>query len=317
MTGIPAPITSNRLPPWLKVRAPGGENYVHIKQTLRAMNLHTVCEEARCPNVAECWGGGTATFMLMGDTCTRGCRFCAVNTGNPKGALDPLEPMKIATAIRELGLTYVVITSVDRDDLLDGGAHHFASTIRAVKRVRPETLVEVLIPDFQGDERAIQEILEAKPDVVAHNLETVRRLTPHVRDPRAGYDQSLGVHEFIRSRSPDQYTKSSLMLGLGETDSELQEAFRDLRSVGVDVLTLGQYLRPSDWHLKVEEYVPPGRFADLKETAERLGFLYVASGPLVRSSYRAGEFFLEAILRGRAPPRDGTSRIGAAAQPAA
>lgn len=303
MTGIYPPSPAGRLPPWLKVRPPGGENYAHIKQTLRGMNLHTVCEEAHCPNVGECWGGGTATFMLMGDTCTRGCRFCAVNTGNPRGVLDPLEPMKIAKAIGELKLTYVVITSVDRDDLPDGGSAHFAATIRAVKTIRPETLVEVLIPDFQGDEPSVQKIIDAKPDVIAHNVETVRRLTPHVRDRRATYDQSLGVHRFLKSKNPRQYTKSSIMLGLGETDDELEETFRDLREAGVDVLTLGQYLRPSTWHLPVKEYVTPERFAAFKSTAEAQGFLYVASGPLVRSSYRAGEYFLEGLLRqGEQPP---------------
>jgi lipoic acid synthetase len=297
MTGIYPKGPTNRLPPWIKVRPPGGENYSHIKQTLRGMNLVTVCEEARCPNVAECWGGGTATFMLMGDTCTRGCRFCAVNTGNPKGWLDPLEPHKIARALGELKLKYAVITSVDRDDLRDGGASHFAKTIVESKKTHPDTLLEVLIPDFQGNEESIQQILDAKPDVIAHNVETVRRLTPTVRDKRAGYDQTMNVHRFIKRQDPAQYTKSSIMVGLGETDQELEETFRDLRAAGVDVLTLGQYLRPSDWHLPVEEYVPPERFDALKTRAESYGFLYVASGPLVRSSYRAGEFFLEGVLR--------------------
>ncbi|HLE47842.1 MAG TPA: lipoyl synthase, partial [Candidatus Thermoplasmatota archaeon] len=269
-------------------------------------NLHTVCEEAHCPNVAECWGGGTATFMLMGDTCTRGCRFCAVTSGKP-GALDPMEPLKISRAIAELKLKYAVITSVDRDDLPDGGAHHFASTIRTAKSLHPEGLIEVLIPDFQGDEAAIRKIIEAKPDVIAHNVETVRRLTPGVRDRRATYDQTLEVHRFVKRENPKQYTKSSIMLGLGETDEELEECFRDLRAAGVDVLTLGQYLRPSAWHLPVQEYVPPARFEDLKTRAEGHGFLYVASGPLVRSSYKAAEFFVEGLLRQAkgAPPAAG------------
>ncbi len=301
MTGIYPRSPAGRLPPWIKVRPPGGQHYAQIKQTLRGMNLFTVCEEARCPNVAECWGGGTATFMLMGDTCTRGCRFCAVKTGNPKGWLDPLEPQKLARSLAELKLTYAVITSVDRDDLADGGAAHFAQTIIACKKAHPETLVEVLIPDFQGDETSLQKILDAKPDVIAHNVETVRRLTPSVRDRRAGYDQTLRVHAFLKRQSPAQFTKSSIMVGLGETDEELGETFRDLRAAGVDVLTLGQYLRPSDRHLPVQEYLPPERFAALKARAETHGFLYVASGPLVRSSYRAGEFFVEGLLRRRLP----------------
>lgn len=296
MTGISPDMVRTRIPEWIKVRPPSGENYVHVKRTLRGMNLHTVCEEAHCPNVAECWGGGTATFMLMGDVCTRGCRFCAVTSGRP-GALDPAEPIKISSAISQLRLKYAVITSVDRDDLPDGGAHHFAATIRTAKQQHPEGLIEVLIPDFQGDEQAIRKIVDAQPDVIAHNIETVRRLTPHVRDRRATYDQTLGVHRFIKQENPRQYTKSSVMLGLGETDEELDETFRDLRGVGVDVLTLGQYLRPSSWHLPVQEYVTPPRFAELQRRAETYGFLYVAAGPLVRSSYRAGEFFMEGILR--------------------
>lgn len=296
MTGISPDMARQRIPDWIRVRPPSGENYAHIKQTLRGMNLHTVCEEAHCPNVAECWGGGTATFMLMGDTCTRGCRFCAVTTGRP-GALDPLEPLKISRALAELKLKYAVITSVDRDDLPDGGAHHFAETIRTAKRMHPEGLIEVLIPDFQGDDAALQQIVDAGPDVIAHNVETVRRLTPGVRDRRAAYDQSLRVLRRAKELNPSQYTKSSIMLGLGETDAELEETFSDLRGVGVDVLTLGQYLRPSRWHLAVVEYVSPARFAELKARAEKFGFLYVASGPLVRSSYKAAEFFLEGVLR--------------------
>lgn len=296
MTGISPDMARQRIPDWIRVRPPSGENYAHIKQTLRGMNLHTVCEEAHCPNVAECWGGGTATFMLMGDTCTRGCRFCAVTTGRP-GALDPLEPLKISRALAELKLKYAVITSVDRDDLPDGGAHHFAETIRTAKRMHPEGLIEVLIPDFQGDDAALQQIVDAGPDVIAHNVETVRRLTPGVRDRRAAYDQSLRVLRRAKELNPSQYTKSSIMLGLGETDAELEETFSDLRGVGVDVLTLGQYLRPSSWHLAVVEYVSPARFAELKARAETFGFLYVASGPLVRSSYKAAEFFLEGVLR--------------------
>jgi lipoyl synthase len=306
MTGISPDMARQRIPEWIRVRPPGGENYVHIKQTLRGMNLHTVCEEAHCPNLSECWGSGTATFMLMGDTCTRGCRFCAVTTGKPD-ALDPYEPLKISRAIAELKLRYTVITSVDRDDLPDGGAAHFAKTIQTAKKLHPEGLIEVLIPDFQGDEASLRAIVDAKPDVIAHNVETVRRLTPSVRDKRADYDQSLGVLRRAKEMNPKQFTKSSIMLGLCETDAELEATFSDLRAVGADVLTLGQYLRPSGWHLPVTEYVPPQRFEALKAKAEAFGFLYVASGPLVRSSYKAAEFFIEGVLR----------RQGGAVSPAA
>jgi lipoyl synthase len=288
--------TGQRLPDWFRIKAPGGENYAAIKKTLRSRDLHTVCEEARCPNVSECWGGGTATFMIMGDVCTRGCRFCAVTSGRPT-ALDVEEPLKIAQAIGAMRLKYVVITSVDRDDLPDQGSHHFAQTIRATRQEHPQTLIEVLIPDFQGRRPLIEHIVKARPDVVAHNIETVRRLTPSVRDRRATYDQSLEVLRTIKDLDPARHTKSSIMLGLGETEEELEETFADLRAAGVDVLTLGQYLRPSTQHLPVQEYVSPEAFARLKIKAEAHGFLYVASGPLVRSSYRAGEFFLEGVLR--------------------
>jgi lipoic acid synthetase len=292
--------TGQRLPDWFRIKAPGGENYSRIKRTLRGMDLHTVCEEARCPNVSECWGGGTATFMVMGDVCTRGCRFCAVTTGRPT-ALDPEEPIKLAKAVGELGLTYVVITSVDRDDLPDQGAHHIAQTIRATRQEHPSTLIEVLIPDFRGRRALVEHVVKARPDVLAHNVETVRRLTPRVRDARAGYDQSLKVLRMAKEIDPSVRTKSSIMLGLGETDEELDATFADLRSVDVDVLTLGQYLRPSTKHLPVEEYVNPATFERLKARAEDHGFLYVAAGPLVRSSYRAGEFFLESLLREERP----------------
>ncbi len=288
--------TGQRLPDWFRIKAPGGKNYTNIKKTLRSMDLHTVCEEAQCPNVSECWGGGTATFMIMGDTCTRGCRFCAVNTGKPV-ALDVEEPIKIAKAIGELGLTYVVITSVDRDDLPDQGSHHFAQTIRATRQEHPSTLIEVLTPDFRGERPLVEHVVKARPDVFAHNVETVRRLTPEVRDARATYDQSLDVLKMVKRIDPKMRTKSSIMLGLGEEEDELEETFGDLRAAGVDVVTLGQYLRPSTKHLPVQDYVAPETFARLKTKAEAHGFLYVASGPLVRSSYRAGEFFLESVLR--------------------
>jgi lipoic acid synthetase len=285
------------------VRAPGGESYRGIKDLLRGLTLHTVCEEARCPNVGECWGGGTATVMLMGDTCTRGCRFCAVKTGNPRGVLDPAEPYNTAVALERLGLHYVVLTSVDRDDLADGGAGHFGATVRHIKQRTPEMTVEVLIPDFKGDLAGLRTLLGGRPDVVAHNLETVRRLTPQVRDRRATYEQSLDVLAALKRIQPDLYTKTSLMVGLGETPHEVREAMVDARSVGVDVLTVGQYLRPSEKYLPVAEYVTPQQFEAYREMGEALGFMYVASGPLVRSSYRAGEFFLEGQVRRRRAER--------------
>ncbi len=284
-----------RKPDWLKIRPPSGENYLQIKQTLSKYGLHTVCEEAHCPNVYECWGGGTATLMLMGDICTRGCRFCAVTSGHPNGHLDPLEPWKTAQVLQKWGLDYVVLTSVCRDDLPDGGARHFAQTIRAIKIKNPEMLVEVLIPDFSGDIEALKKVVEAKPDVIGHNIETVEGLTPKVRDRRANYRQSLMVLENVKKLDKNIYTKSSIMLGLGETEDEVFQTMRDLRTVGVDILTLGQYLRPSMRHLPVAKYVHPDEFAYYKQKGEELGFLYVASGPLVRSSYRAGEFFIKAL----------------------
>jgi len=286
-------------PDWLKVRAPVGETWRSLKDLLRGKTLHTVCEEARCPNVGECWGGGTATVMIMGDTCTRGCRFCAVTTGNPRGWLDPLEPENTAEALERMGLRYVVLTSVDRDDLPDGGAAHFAATVRAIKRRTPDMVVEVLIPDFRGDVHALRRIVESGADVVAHNVETVERLTPRVRDRRATYEQSLRVLADLKSIDPALFTKSSIMVGLGETADEVDGAMRDLRRVGVDVLTLGQYLRPSQKHLPVVEYVHPDQFEAWRRAGEAMGFMYVASGPLVRSSYRAGEFFLEGLVRRR------------------
>ena len=284
-------------PDWLRVRAPSGDNYAKIKGLLRNHGLHTVCEEAHCPNVAECWGGGTATFMLMGDTCTRGCRFCMVKTGNPHATLDVFEPVKVAEAIADLGLRYVVITSVDRDDLPDGGSGHFASTIKAIKQRDPEVITEVLIPDFQGNLADIDKVIEAGPEVIAHNIETTETLTPKVRDPRATYEQSLRVLKHIKEVESSVYSKSSIMLGLGEIESDVVKTMEDLRRADVDILTLGQYLRPSKGHIPVSEYVSPQTFEHYKHLAEDLGFLYVASGPFVRSSYRAGEFFVEALIR--------------------
>jgi lipoyl synthase len=285
-------------PEWLKIRPPGGESYVRIKQLLKGLKLNTVCEEAHCPNVAECWGGGTATVMLMGDTCTRGCKFCHVKTGNPKGVLDPHEPENVAKAIAELNLTYIVLTSVDRDDLEDGGADHFGKTVEELKRRCPNTLVEVLIPDFLGDNAALKRIIDSGADVIAHNVETVERLTKQVRDGRCGYEQSLNVLRDLKKMKPSIYTKSSIMVGLGETDEELDRTMDDLRAVDCSIVTFGQYLRPSAWHLPVVEYVTPARFKDFERRGLEKGFLFVPSGPLVRSSYRAGEKFLEGLLRG-------------------
>jgi lipoic acid synthetase len=292
---------TERKPEWLRVLPSGGLAYTRLKSLLGDLHLHTVCEEAHCPNVGECWGGGTATVMLMGDLCTRGCRFCAVRSGNPHGILDEDEPRRVADAIADMGLTYVVLTSVDRDDLPEGGASHFAHTIREVKARNPEILVEALIPDFGGDVDAVQTVIDARPDVLDHNLETVRRLQGVVRDRRATYEQSLLVLRAAKAARADLFTKSSLMVGLGETRYEVLEAMRDLRANGVDFLTLGQYLRPSARHLPVQEYVSPETFEGLRAAGEALGFAYVAAGPLVRSSYRAGEFFHEAaVCRSRA-----------------
>ena len=297
--GVPM---SARKPGWLRVNVPGGERYQRVRDTLKGLQLHTVCQEAHCPNVAECWGGGTATVMLMGDVCTRGCRFCNVKTASRPPPLDPDEPRHLAEAIAGLGLDYIVVTSVDRDDLADGGASHFAEAIRRLKEV-PGLLVEVLTPDFRGDAEAVRAVGRAAPDVFANNLETVRRLTPVVRDAKAGYDQTLSVLARMKREFPTVVTKSSIMLGLGEEEAEIEQAMRDLRGQGVEILTLGQYLRPSAWHLPVVEYVKPERFAAHREAGLRLGFRYVASGPLVRSSYRAAELFLRGEIESRAHPR--------------
>lgn len=283
-------------PEWLKVRAPGGENYLQIKSMLRELKLVTVCEEAKCPNIGECWAGGTATFMLMGEVCTRGCKFCAIKTGNPRGKIDLEEPEKVGSAIAQLKLDYVVITSVDRDDLPDEGAGHFAKTIRTIKSLNPKLIVEVLTPDFKGKRELYSQIVEAKPDVYAQNVETVERLTRKVRDPRAGYWQTMNVLKGIKEVDPTRYTKSSIMLGLGEQEEEVIQTLKDLRSVGCDVITFGQYLQPTPKHLPVESFVTPEQFQAWQTRAEAMGFLYVASGPLVRSSYRAGEFFMKGVI---------------------
>ena len=298
-----AQVLASRKPDWLRIRPPGGESYTQIKGLLREKKLHTVCEEAHCPNVSECWASGTATFMLGGDTCTRACRFCAVKTARIPPPLDPEEPFQIAESIAALGLRYVVLTSVDRDDLSDGGAGHFAATIREIKRLDPNIIVEALVPDFRGDLEAIQTLVDSRLDVYAHNIETVQSLQYRVRDPRAGYFQSLATlraaKAYAKTLGHELFTKSAIMLGLGETDSELEEAYHDLREYGVDVLTLGQYLRPSLQHLPVEKYYSPEEFQIIGKTAESKGFLYVASGPMVRSSYKAGEFFIQGVIEKR------------------
>jgi len=293
-------MSRRRKPEWLKMRPPSGERFTEIKETLRDHDLHTVCEEASCPNLGECWSGrsgpGTATFMLMGDRCSRGCNFCDIETGGME-PLDPDEPANVASAVAEIGLEYVVLTSVDRDDLPDQGAGHFAETIREIKRRDPSILVEVLIPDFQGEDELVRKIIDAEPDVIAHNIETVERLQWPVRDRRAGYEQSLSVLRQA-AREGDAYTKTSLMLGVGEYDHEIYQTLRDLRAVDVDVVTLGQYLQPSRSHLEVSEFVHPDAFDTWKRVAEEeLDFQYCASGPMVRSSYRAGELFIESVLR--------------------
>jgi lipoic acid synthetase len=310
-----AQVLAARKPEWLKVRPPAGESYVRIKGLLREKGLHTVCEEAHCPNVAECWASGTATFMLGGDTCTRACRFCAVKTARRPPPLDPDEPFQVASSIVAMGLHYVVLTSVDRDDLKDQGAGHFAETIREIKRQDPRILVEALVPDFRGNEDCVATIVESGVDVYAHNIETVKRLQYRVRDPRAGYEQSLGTLSAAKRIGASQgiqvFTKSSIMLGLGEDTVELDEAFDDLRTFEVDVLTLGQYLRPSMQHLPVEKFVSPEEFAALREAAEKKGFLYVAAGPMVRSSYRAAEFFIEGVIRKKKETGDAIQASGA------
>jgi lipoic acid synthetase len=294
-------ITPGTKPGWLKVPIPAGPTVARLTRTLRERNLHTVCEEAHCPNMGECWDSGTATFMVLGDTCTRGCRFCAVKTharGNP---VDEGEPRKVAEACAAMGLRYVVLTMVDRDDLPDGGSAHVAATIGAIRSQDPGILVEALVGDFQGEDAQLDTVLAAGPQVFAHNLETVLRLTPRVRDHRCSYVRSLAVLRRAKELRPDVVTKSSLMLGLGEGEREVEQAMDDLREHGVDVVTLGQYLRPSLLHLPVREHVTPARFRALEQRALQKGFLYAAAGPLVRSSYKAAEFFLQGLLRrGRA-----------------
>lgn len=285
-------------PPWLKVQAPGGARYQQIKERLDGLDLWTVCQEAQCPNIGECWSGGTATIMLMGGTCTRGCRFCAVMTGKP-APLDPREPYNAAAAVAAMGVDYIVITSVNRDDLEDGGAEHFATCVRELDRLQPELLVEVLIPDFQGRMASVDALIAARPDVIAHNVETVRRLTRGVRDARATFDQSLAVLAHVKTHGAGILAKTSIMLGLGEADDEVRDALAELRAIDVDIVTFGQYLQPSPKHLPVERFVAPEEFDRWAAEARAMGFSYVASGPLVRSSYRAGELFIKHTIEAR------------------
>lgn len=280
-----------RKPDWLRVSLPAGADYERVKAKVDALALHTVCKEAACPNLAECWGAGTATIMILGDTCTRGCRFCNVKTGNPRGEVDWLEPVRVAEAVRDLGWKYLVLTAVDRDDLPDGGALIFANTVREIHARVPGARVEILSGDYRGDLTALDIVMDARPDVFAHNLETVRRLTPSVRDKRAKYDQSLSILAHAKKRAPQRYTKTSLMLGLGETDAEVETAMDDARAVGVNIFTIGQYLQPSKKHLPVAEFVTPAKFADLGALARGKGFHQVVSSPLSRSSYHAEQAF--------------------------
>lgn len=288
-------------PDWLRVRLPTGDDQVRFQEVrarLAAADLHTVCEEARCPNIFECWSAGTATVMILGETCTRGCRFCAVNTGDPRGTVDPREPESTARAIETMGLRYVVLTMVDRDDLLDGGAAHVAETVRRAKARSPELLVETLVGDFQGVLRDVRTVVrEGAPDVYAHNVEVVPRLQRSVRDARCSWERS--VETLVAAKEAGaELTKSSLMVGIGEEEDEVYEAMERLRDADVDVLTVGQYLRPTAKHAEVKRYVEPAEFERYEEAGRALGFHFVASGPLVRSSYRAAEAFLDRTIRG-------------------
>lgn len=284
---MPAP--PRRHPDWIRVRAPFGEEYTRLKGLVRTLDLHTVCQEAMCPNIGECWGAGTLTIMILGDTCTRACRFCAVTTGNPRGIVDVDEPRRVAQAIAALDVNYVVITSVDRDDLPDGGASIFAQTVREIKELAPRTIVEVLTPDFGGDVNSMSKIVDARPEVISQNIETVRRLTYTVRDRRAGYEQTLNILSAVKAQDPTRKTKSAILLGFGETTAEVLETMRDLREHQVDLLAIGQYLRPTDKrrHYPLVEYIHPDVFQHLKDEGMKMGYTYIASGPLVRSSYKA------------------------------
>lgn len=286
-----AALDVDRKPPWLRVGIGGGKRYQQVRETVNTHKLATVCEESHCPNIGECWNHGTATIMLMGATCTRACKFCAVDTGNPGGWLDLEEPANAAKSVQLMGLRYVVLTSVDRDDLDDGGAQHYANCIKDIKRVNPNTAVEALTPDFSGNRKDVAVVANSGLEVFAQNLETVERLTHVVRDPRAGYQQTLDVLAYAKQSNAKVLTKSSLMLGIGETDEELETALQDLFKHNVDIVTLGQYMRPTKNHLPVDRWVTPEQFEQFREYGLSLGFMEVASGPLVRSSYRADKVF--------------------------
>jgi lipoic acid synthetase len=300
-----------RKPDWLKIRLPGQGEYADVDKILKDLNLRSVCRSAHCPNIADCWGRRTATIMILGDVCTRGCRFCAVSTGNPAGYIDRTEPERVAEAVQRMGLRYVVLTSVDRDDLEDAGTGHFARTIRLIKERDANVLVEPLIPDFAPPSPVVgaryasphavparlKMIVDAKPDVIAHNLETVERITPHVRDRRAGYRLSLEVLRVLKEIAPDGVTKSGIMVGLGERDDEVYAAMKDIRNAGVDIITIGQYLQPTRKHMEVDRFVTPERFKEYEKTALDMGFLSAPCAPLMRSSYHAAE--VTALLRSR------------------
>jgi lipoic acid synthetase len=296
---MPRAAERRALPPWLKVKLPTGPVVARLKEASRSRGLATVCEEARCPNLAECWAGGTATFMVMGDACTRGCRFCSVGAAARPSAPDVEEPAKLAMTLKEMAVEYAVLTTVCRDDLPDQGAAHLAACIREIKSACPGMKLEMLLQDFRGDRRLLETVLDAGPDVVAHNVECVERLSSTVRDAKASYRQSLDVLAHAKKHRPQSPTKTSLMLGLGETEGELVQSFKDLRVAGVQILTLGQYLRPSGsrHHLMVDRFVRPDEFKRYGEIAKEHGFLYVASGPFVRSSYRAAELFMTGHLK--------------------
>ncbi len=281
------PVEPARKPPWLKVKAPGGPNYVALKHMMRDLKLHTVCEEAHCPNIGECWEHHAATFMILGDICTRNCAYCAVAHGTP-APLDVAEPQRLASAVAQMGLKHVVITSVDRDDLPNGGAEIFAACIEEIRRLMPQTSIEVLIPDFKGNPEALRIIVDARPDILNHNLETIARLYRIAR-PGGRYARALELLQRAKAMNPELLTKSGLMCGLGEEWDELLASIRDVRAQGVDIITLGQYLRPSDQHLPIARWYTPDEFADLKRYGMSLGFRHVESGPLVRSSYHAWE----------------------------
>jgi len=283
----PAPLVPGAIPPWIRTRVVEGESFKELKQLVQSKQLHTVCEEAKCPNIFDCWSRRTATFMILGDVCTRACRFCAVTSGRPV-ELDIGEPLRVAESVAQLGLRHAVITSVDRDDLADGGSGMFARTIKAIRRRSPATTIEVLTPDFQGDLAAVQTVVEAGPDIFNHNTETVPRLYSRIR-PKAVYANSLALLQHVKRLAPQMVTKSGLMVGLGETEDELLDVFRNMRAHDIDVLTVGQYLRPSKKHAEVARYYRPEEFVQLKQQAMELGFAHVEAGPLVRSSYHADE----------------------------